>query len=246
MLLRRITKRVKDQNWFAVGIELVILVLGVFIGIQMANWNEARVGREQLDQQLVSLRFELQENLLHFAAYRAELVQQMDDVSYLRSAFESDPSSITAEEFHSRFLNIQRIKLFSPDLTALSEIAETGGLRQLSGTDIRRAIVDWERELANVHRGYADALTQRDTVLNPYMMQSVSYGALLEQSYILEDKIADSNFQSDIAALAGSREFDNHLAYRYGISGSTVYALDGLSRTTDRLIELLRKSEGQP
>lgn len=45
MILRRITEPMKDQNWFAVGIELVILVLGVFIGIQVANWNEARKDR---------------------------------------------------------------------------------------------------------------------------------------------------------------------------------------------------------
>ncbi|MEL6694555.1 MAG: hypothetical protein AAFQ12_16245, partial [Pseudomonadota bacterium] len=42
MLLRRITKHVKEQNWFAVGIDFVIVVIGVFIGIQVANWNESR------------------------------------------------------------------------------------------------------------------------------------------------------------------------------------------------------------
>ena len=42
MLLRRITQHVKDQNWFAVGIDFLIVVIGVFIGIQVSNWNEAR------------------------------------------------------------------------------------------------------------------------------------------------------------------------------------------------------------
>lgn len=42
MLLRRVSKHVKDQNWFAIGIDFVIVVIGVFIGIQVANWNEAR------------------------------------------------------------------------------------------------------------------------------------------------------------------------------------------------------------
>jgi len=42
MLLRRITKHVKDQNWFAVFIDFIIVVVGVFIGIQVANWNEER------------------------------------------------------------------------------------------------------------------------------------------------------------------------------------------------------------
>jgi len=42
MILRSLTKHVRDQNWFAVGIDFVIVIVGVFIGIQVANWNEAR------------------------------------------------------------------------------------------------------------------------------------------------------------------------------------------------------------
>jgi hypothetical protein len=42
MLLRRITKDVTDQNWFAVFIDFLIVVVGVFIGIQVANWNDVR------------------------------------------------------------------------------------------------------------------------------------------------------------------------------------------------------------
>lgn len=42
MILRRISEHVKDQNWFAVGVDFVIVVIGVFIGIQVSNWNAAR------------------------------------------------------------------------------------------------------------------------------------------------------------------------------------------------------------
>lgn len=49
MLLRRITEHVKSQNWFAVGLDFLIVVVGVFIGLQAANWNAARTDaiREQ-------------------------------------------------------------------------------------------------------------------------------------------------------------------------------------------------------
>jgi len=42
MILRRVMQHVREQNWFAVGIDFVIVVVGVFIGIQVANWNEAQ------------------------------------------------------------------------------------------------------------------------------------------------------------------------------------------------------------
>jgi hypothetical protein len=43
MILSSVTKHVKDQNWFAVWIDLLIVIVGVFIGIQVANWNKSPV-----------------------------------------------------------------------------------------------------------------------------------------------------------------------------------------------------------
>ena len=47
MILRRITEHVKAQNWFAVAIDFVIVVVGVFIGIEVSNWNAARADRNR-------------------------------------------------------------------------------------------------------------------------------------------------------------------------------------------------------
>lgn len=42
MILRRFAEALKQQNWTATWIEFVLLVLGVFLGIQVSNWNEER------------------------------------------------------------------------------------------------------------------------------------------------------------------------------------------------------------
>jgi len=43
MLLRRVIEHVKAQNWFAVAIDFVIVVVGVFVGLQVNTCNAARV-----------------------------------------------------------------------------------------------------------------------------------------------------------------------------------------------------------
>ena len=43
MLLRTITKHVREQNWFAVALDFFIVVTGILIAFQITNWNEARV-----------------------------------------------------------------------------------------------------------------------------------------------------------------------------------------------------------
>ena len=50
MILRRITQHVKDQNWTAVAIDLVIVVVGVFLGIQLGNWNAERLAQQRQEQ----------------------------------------------------------------------------------------------------------------------------------------------------------------------------------------------------
>jgi hypothetical protein len=37
MILRRLTQNLRAQNWTAIVIELLIVVVGVFIGTQVAN-----------------------------------------------------------------------------------------------------------------------------------------------------------------------------------------------------------------
>jgi len=59
MILRRLTEHVRTQNWFAVGIDFVIVVVGVFLGIQIGNWNEARVSHFQEAKYLEQLRNEI-------------------------------------------------------------------------------------------------------------------------------------------------------------------------------------------
>ena len=43
MIMRRLAQSLREQNWTAITIEFVLLVLGVFLGIQVANWNEDRL-----------------------------------------------------------------------------------------------------------------------------------------------------------------------------------------------------------
>ena len=42
MIMRRLAQSLKEQNWTAICVEFVLLVLGVFLGIQAANWNGQR------------------------------------------------------------------------------------------------------------------------------------------------------------------------------------------------------------
>ena len=76
MILRRVTKHVKDQNWFAVGIDFFIVVVGVFIGIQVANWNDARSDARAERALLERLHDEISQAQAFDVATRARFIDE--------------------------------------------------------------------------------------------------------------------------------------------------------------------------
>ena len=73
MILRRVIAHVRKQEWTAIWIDLGIVVLGVVIGIQVANWNEARGDRAAYEAALGRLSAEIDTNLASLDAFDADI-----------------------------------------------------------------------------------------------------------------------------------------------------------------------------
>jgi hypothetical protein len=61
MLLRRVIEHVREQNWSAIAIDFIIVVVGVFIGIQVSNWNGERATDRQAARFTANLEADLRE-----------------------------------------------------------------------------------------------------------------------------------------------------------------------------------------
>jgi hypothetical protein len=56
MILRRLTTSLKQQHWMTIAIELVIVIVGVFIGTWVANRNQEAVERRSAEQMVTEVR----------------------------------------------------------------------------------------------------------------------------------------------------------------------------------------------
>ena len=69
MILRRVIQHVKKQEWTAIWIDLLIVILGVFIGIQAQQWNtergERRLERVYLERILSDINLSIETNELN-------------------------------------------------------------------------------------------------------------------------------------------------------------------------------------
>ena len=62
MVIRAIRDHVATHNWFAVAVDLAIVVVGVFLGTQANNWNQARIERDKAHAYRARLIADLRDN----------------------------------------------------------------------------------------------------------------------------------------------------------------------------------------
>ncbi|WP_291841763.1 hypothetical protein [Maricaulis sp.] len=63
MILARISRAIREQNWLAVAIEFVIVVAGVMLAFQFTAWNEQSQNAVRVEQALARLQLETEENI---------------------------------------------------------------------------------------------------------------------------------------------------------------------------------------
>ena len=94
MILRRLTQSLKDQNWTAIWIEFILLVTGVFLGIQVSNRNQARADRAAYEAALGRLGAEIDTNLASLDVFdgsiKGELANAARALTVLQSCVDSE------------------------------------------------------------------------------------------------------------------------------------------------------------
>ena len=81
MIQRPITTRLRSLDWAAIAVELLIVVSGVFIGIEVSNWNQARVTDQQAAVFTERLRADLREEYWGYQlliAYNQEVLKNAE------------------------------------------------------------------------------------------------------------------------------------------------------------------------
>lgn len=89
MLLRRVTEHVKAQNWTAVSLDFVIVVIGVFVGLQVSSWNDERVERHQERGYLIRLHEDILASANGIDADNTFLKLQLSDQERILTALDA-------------------------------------------------------------------------------------------------------------------------------------------------------------
>ena len=76
MLLRRLRQHVQEQDWFAIGLDLIVVVVGIFLAFQVDRWYASKSQEISSDQLIGALveDFAYNRNELSYIMGRQEVV----------------------------------------------------------------------------------------------------------------------------------------------------------------------------
>jgi len=143
MLLRSITKHIKEQNWFAVTLDFVIVVFGVYIGIQLGNWNEERADDARSQQYLERIASDLTQEISIYND-RVQFWQQVSE--YGLAALDetsTGETSLSAWELLIAYFQASQTADFFPTNATFEELQSAGDLKLVRNADLRSALSEY-------------------------------------------------------------------------------------------------------
>jgi len=158
MLLRSVTKHVKDQNWFAVFLDFFIVVAGILIAFQITNWNEGQGDRAREYEYLVRLHEDFTASALRLGIETQELEQQLNDQEIALAALDSCTlAQENRQRFERGFVRLGWINSPMYVRRTIDELISSGEMGLIRNKALRKTIADMTAEI-EWRAGVTDAI----------------------------------------------------------------------------------------
>lgn len=235
MILTNITRALRDQNWLAVGIEFVIVILGVVVGFQVTAWNAARQDRALEQAYLERLASE-------FVAIQNELIDHHDDLDDAREQTLGLIDAVDRQDVEAMQANamalilITRVSEVQIQSAALVELISSGRLGLIQDDALRTALAQIPLLEADAHGVFDQFKAQQVdlvTELRPYVRVET-------EGYNLSDVILQDR------AMTNGEELANTLSYSVYVNNAARLYIAVLRANVQEVQDLLEAELDRP
>ncbi|MDX2233846.1 MAG: hypothetical protein NW200_05055 [Hyphomonadaceae bacterium] len=254
MIFRRISEHVKAQNWFAVAIDFVIVVVGVFIGIQVANWNVARADRAAEAVYLSALELDVVSSIKKLERFNANLEAQEKARAALY-AYSLDPAATLQNSERNRLLSHAVFYLPSLNLNQVTfdTLKSSGDLRLIRSKQLVAALQTVSAQAADLLVLQADEFQITYMFSDPMLVDDFDMRSIFQEQG-LDREVAIPWLPKDRIAFVEppsikTRRFRNILLYRSYFTESRrigVRTMLEQHRRIARLIDERQRALGVP
>lgn len=237
MILRRIAENVKAQNWSAVGIEFVIVVVGVFVGLQAQEWSTARADRIAERAAIERLIVEYKLNLELLGADREKSQRTMAASERLLAKISPEPAAFVADEALAQtFLDCLTNPKFVPTLGTTNSLVASGDLRLIGDPEIQRMLTQWPGTAQVLIEWQEIERTHGEELILGLTLDYLAWPTLLS---LVDDSNQASALESDYRGLFSSKRFEGLLNNRRYNTRMSIGRIEQLEADTQELVNQL-------
>jgi hypothetical protein len=148
MLLRRLSEAVRKQNWFTVLIELLVVVIGVVLALQLGQWKQEHELRQREQVVLARIGEELDamvrqaEGAVALAEHRVELATLVLNALRERRLQERD-----REAFEQGLGGLDVVGIMGWTLATVDELISSGELGLVRDAELRAGLVQLREQV---------------------------------------------------------------------------------------------------
>ncbi len=257
---RKIRQKLLSENKFskyllyAIG-EIVLVVIGILIALQINNWNEDKQERIKEQELLTQLQSEFQSNLEQLDQ-KITLRNSMIDASIKLLNYVDTPPIRNEDSI----LKLLGYTVLSPTFDPIvNDISSSGRIQLIQNTDLKEKLSRWTSEVIQVTEEEQVWLHYRNNNYMPLLLQQGLYRNLVNQYW--KDNIIDefhldkgtniafnlgpSKKVIDFAKLLDETEFENHVSQCATFSKLANSQSFSLRKRMEEILELLKKEIDQ-
>ena len=172
MILNRFSDAVRRQNWFTVLVELLVVAVGIYAGLQVGAWQSERADRAEADYYLVRLVSEIDETI-EFITQSLQTADSLIErstraIETLRSGSLDEQGN---EDFANDFRAFAGLPNFAFTASSLTELQATGAFEAIDDRELRSTLVNFISTV-EIRRRQSELL---DRSFGPSVMQLLDH-----------------------------------------------------------------------
>jgi hypothetical protein len=181
---KNLLKEGKTANYlkYAIG-EIVLVVIGILLALQVNNWNTQRINNLQEKEILIQLRDEYQNNLTQLnqkIAIRDSIVHSSIKLLSYRKEL---PSSIETDSFNKYLIKLYSTPTFDPALGVSYELSNSGKLYLIQDRDLRNLITTWPSYISQLQEEEVNIKEWVESRFIPFLIKNYQIGSSIELSF---------------------------------------------------------------